>query len=117
MEGSKDAGVAGMLGAASSVVSSWRTFRAASQPAPPMQSIPFAALENFGSFMSLGRREPLPRCRSAAAVLSIVIVVLGNTVANAELPWPQFRGPDGQGHAAAQDLPLAWSETNDIAWK
>ena len=31
--------------------------------------------------------------------------------------WPQFRGPDGQGHAAAQGLPLAWSETQHVRWK
>lgn len=31
--------------------------------------------------------------------------------------WPQFRGPDGQGHAAARDLPVRWSERKNIAWK
>jgi len=31
--------------------------------------------------------------------------------------WPQFRGPDGQGHAEARGLPLTWSETENIAWK
>ncbi|MEX0701975.1 MAG: PQQ-binding-like beta-propeller repeat protein [Planctomycetales bacterium] len=31
--------------------------------------------------------------------------------------WPQFRGPDGQGHAAAKALPLEWSETENVAWK
>ena len=32
--------------------------------------------------------------------------------------WPQWRGPDGQGHAtAARDLPVRWSETENIAWK
>lgn len=31
--------------------------------------------------------------------------------------WPQFRGPDGQGHADARDLPLTWSEQENIAWK
>jgi len=31
--------------------------------------------------------------------------------------WPQFRGPDGQGHAAAQGLPLQWSESENIRWK
>ena len=32
--------------------------------------------------------------------------------------WPQWRGPDGQGHApAARDLPVVWSETQNIAWK
>lgn len=31
--------------------------------------------------------------------------------------WPQFRGPDGQGHSTAADLPLTWSETENIRWK
>ena len=31
--------------------------------------------------------------------------------------WPQFRGPDGQGHTAAANLPLKWSETENVAWK
>lgn len=31
--------------------------------------------------------------------------------------WPQFRGPEGQGHAAGEDLPLTWSETENIRWK
>jgi outer membrane protein assembly factor BamB len=31
--------------------------------------------------------------------------------------WPQFRGPDGQGHASARDLPLTWSENQNVAWK
>ncbi len=31
--------------------------------------------------------------------------------------WPQFRGPDGQGHADANGLPLTWSETQNVVWK
>jgi len=31
--------------------------------------------------------------------------------------WPQFRGPDGQGHSAATGLPLTWSETENVKWK
>ncbi|MEI6240919.1 MAG: PQQ-binding-like beta-propeller repeat protein [Planctomycetia bacterium] len=32
--------------------------------------------------------------------------------------WPQWRGPGGQGHAAAtHDLPVTWSETENVAWK
>jgi gluconolactonase len=32
--------------------------------------------------------------------------------------WPQWRGADGQGHApAAGDLPVSWSETENVAWK
>ena len=31
--------------------------------------------------------------------------------------WPDFRGPDGQGHSPERGLPLEWSETRNIAWK
>ncbi len=36
-------------------------------------------------------------------------------VAGAE--WPQFRGPDGQGHAGDADVPLTWREHAAIPWK
>ncbi len=32
--------------------------------------------------------------------------------------WPQFRGPDGQGHSAVTALPLAWSDaSSNIRWR
>jgi outer membrane protein assembly factor BamB len=31
--------------------------------------------------------------------------------------WPQWRGPEGQGHAVAKDLPLTWSEKENITWR
>lgn len=31
--------------------------------------------------------------------------------------WPQFRGPDGQGHSAERGLPLEWSESRNVIWK
>lgn len=46
-------------------------------------------------------------------IIAIVFVV----TARADGHWPQFRGPDGQGHATAVGLPLEWSETQNIAWK
>jgi outer membrane protein assembly factor BamB len=30
---------------------------------------------------------------------------------------PQFRGPDGEGHSSEKNLPLTWSETENIRWK
>src|SRR3954471_5792034 len=38
-------------------------------------------------------------------------------LALAGVQWPQFRGPDGQGHADGQGFPLEWSETRNVAWK
>src|SRR3954462_880346 len=31
--------------------------------------------------------------------------------------WPQFRGPDGDGHSDARRLPLQWSESRNVVWK
>lgn len=31
--------------------------------------------------------------------------------------WPEFRGPDGQGHSAERGLPVEWSESRNVAWK
>lgn len=31
--------------------------------------------------------------------------------------WPQFRGPTQQGHSTEKNLPLTWSETENVAWK
>ncbi|MDB5347114.1 MAG: Pyrrolo-quinoline quinone [Schlesneria sp.] len=30
---------------------------------------------------------------------------------------PQFRGPDGEGHSSEKNLPLTWSESENIRWK
>jgi outer membrane protein assembly factor BamB len=30
--------------------------------------------------------------------------------------WPQFRGPTGEGHATAKNLPLEWSKNKNVAW-
>ena len=31
--------------------------------------------------------------------------------------WPQFRGAGGQGVTNAKDLPVTWSDSDNIAWK
>jgi outer membrane protein assembly factor BamB len=31
--------------------------------------------------------------------------------------WPEFRGPTGQGHSTARDVPLEWSESRNVLWK
>jgi outer membrane protein assembly factor BamB len=31
--------------------------------------------------------------------------------------WTEFRGPSQQGHAEVSEVPLRWSETENIAWK
>jgi outer membrane protein assembly factor BamB len=55
------------------------------------------------------------RLRLAASARH-VIPLLAATTLNAQ-EWPQFRGPDGQGHAADGRVPFEWSESQNIAWK
>lgn len=47
--------------------------------------------------------------------------ILGGILLLLALPaaadWPQLRGPHGAGRSTATDLPLTWSETENVAWK
>jgi outer membrane protein assembly factor BamB len=46
--------------------------------------------------------------------LALLLLLAGPVEAQ---DWPQFRGPEGQGHSAEQSVPLDWSETSNVAWK
>ena len=48
--------------------------------------------------------------------LTLVFLVSANPLAAKE-PWWQFLGPAGNGHSSATDLPLNWSEKENVAWK
>ena len=54
-------------------------------------------------------------------MLTLGVWALSQLAARAD--WPEFRGPWGNGHAAAAGdtkligLPLHWSETNNVRWK
>jgi outer membrane protein assembly factor BamB len=43
--------------------------------------------------------------------------VLLATVSLSAEDWPQFRGPDGEGHSTEKGLPFQWSESQNILWK
>lgn len=47
----------------------------------------------------------------------LVLMALLSANLSAAENWPQFRGPDGQGHAQVGTIPTAWSETDNIVWK
>ena len=47
----------------------------------------------------------------------VVLSVLAVSTFTWGSDWPQFRGPDGQGHSDAEGLPIEWSETKNITWK
>lgn len=60
------------------------------------------------------RVNRLPRL--AMAVL-LATAGLRITEIAAEETWPQFRGPEGSGHATASGLPQTWSESENVIWK
>ncbi len=49
-------------------------------------------------------------------ILSLCLVALVTQPVLAD-GWPQFRGPGGAGISPDTDLPIAWSETKNVAWK
>ncbi len=46
-------------------------------------------------------------------LLFATMIVSSSTAAD----WPQFRGPGGQGATSEANLPLIWSDTENLAWK
>src|SRR5690242_16644428 len=61
----------------------------------------------------------MPRLISyvTASLLMAATLVTGPLPARAADEWPQFRGPDGQGHARGGRVPAVWSENKNILWK
>ncbi|MEI8369580.1 MAG: PQQ-binding-like beta-propeller repeat protein [Planctomycetia bacterium] len=69
---------------------------------------------------SNGAEESMRRLGHSIVTVALLSAVSMSGRAAAEvLPsWSQWRGPAGQGHApAAKDLPLAWSESENVTWK
>ena len=52
-----------------------------------------------------------PRCVFCFAI------VIGTGWALAADHWPELRGPQGNGHSSAVNLPLQWSDTENVVWK
>jgi outer membrane protein assembly factor BamB len=49
------------------------------------------------------------------AVLLPLLFLLTSTLSARQ--WPEFRGPDGQGHSTEKGLPADWSESRNVLWK
>lgn len=58
-------------------------------------------------------KQRLAICLGTALI--IVTSAVGSSRAADE--WPQFRGPQSNGHADSATLPLSWSETENVSWK
>ena len=49
-------------------------------------------------------------------LLAFLPVLVGPCLAQ-ELSWPGFRGPQRDGVARGAEPPVAWSESENLAWK
>lgn len=52
-----------------------------------------------------------------SAVICLLLLISFAARGADRTEWPQFRGPEGQGHAESKDLPTTWSERENVAWK
>lgn len=50
-------------------------------------------------------------------IYTVTLLTFSLLPACAATEWPQFRGPDGQGHSDARGIPLSWSESESVVWK
>jgi len=55
------------------------------------------------------------RTHSTSIILFCIFATLSPGRLSAD--WPQFRGPDGQGHSDQEGVPTEWSEEKNIGWK
>lgn len=50
-------------------------------------------------------------------IILLLLFFVHTLPAQASNQWPQFRGLQGDGHSNARNLPLRWSESENIVWK
>src|SRR6185312_15265158 len=63
------------------------------------------------------RRFRLPKKTVMRAITRFLAVVVCTSFLRAGDNWPQYRGPNGDGHSDSKGLPLTWSETENVKWK
>src|SRR5689334_1876425 len=55
--------------------------------------------------------------RQSSLINLAAVWVLGMPLSARAENWPRFRGPTGQGESSETNLPLKWSESQNVAWK
>ena len=85
-------------------------------------SFPIASVPYFQRFRPvLWRITPVKLAIVVRTLFASLCLALGlpalvlPSLAHAQ--WPQFRGPEGQGHTTAKNLPLNWSDTENVVWR
>lgn len=48
---------------------------------------------------------------------ALILVMLSCLSSLSAAEWPQWRGPDGQGHSSAKNLPITWNDKENIVWR
>src|SRR4026208_1603887 len=86
---------------------------------PRIQLPPISQLST--QYIPTSRSRPTARNRRPWALpmlrfLSVMICVVFASSAFAE-NWPGWRGPTGLGQSSARELPLPWSDKENIRWK
>ncbi|WP_299467316.1 PQQ-like beta-propeller repeat protein [uncultured Gimesia sp.] len=61
-------------------------------------------------------------CTKTTPVEEISVQASGVSLSDSELPnlssvWPGWRGPERNGHAPDQSLPIEWNETKNVIWR
>jgi outer membrane protein assembly factor BamB len=72
-----------------------------------------------------GRRAPHLRYASGITLFAVLLLAALSSAGApaAATDWPEFRGPQGDGHAVVRadkqpaGLPLTWSDTENVRWK
>jgi outer membrane protein assembly factor BamB len=62
-------------------------------------------------------RSPRALPLTCCLVWACLAVPLPTSRASAATPWPEFRGPTGDGVSHDRNLPVEWSESRGVAWK
>ena len=64
----------------------------------------------------LGKIEKVILMQRLAVLAFLVEMAVTSAAIRAE-NWPEFRGPDRQGNSSEKNLPLKWSQQENIRWK
>ena len=77
----------------------------------------------FRLLRRLGHGSTKVATKAATKVLIGRVLAIGSalftvlTLNAADVNWPEFRGPRGDGTSTSTNLPLQWSEQHHVKWK
>ena len=63
------------------------------------------------------RRGPLPFPTATASAAVLLALVSGAAAGQADIPWPDYRGPAADGRIEGAAVPTTWSESENLHWR